>query len=277
MSSQIPVISASKLDISKISVTKPKKNKDGKLVSYLNFGETGFMIETPTMHSFGVGKFKDDKKGIDGKYNLTCTQRASGGETEEAVNHFFEFLKGLDEKMIDFLIEHSQTFFGETYTKEDRKLVSNAYKKYRIVKEKNNKTTNEPYPPSFKVSFQTIGDEKKGEEVTPVIQLLKGKTPVEINSFDELVEHVPKNSAVRVVIQPRVYVLNDIAGIKFTARFMKVPEVKRMNLPTSFTFTDDSEGDNNNQTNVEEEEVVDSEEGEEVVEEEEEEVEEEEE
>ncbi len=270
MSSQIPVISASKLDISKISITKPKKNKDGKLVSYLNYGETGFMIETPTMHSFGVGRFTDDKKGIDGKYNLTCTQRASGGETEESVNNFFDFLKGLDEKMIDFLTEHSQLFYGETYTKEDRKLVSNSYKKYRIVKEQKNKTTGEPYPPSFKVSFQTLGDEKKGEELTPIIQLLKGKTPIEINSFDELVEHVPKNSAVRVVIQPRVYVLADIAGIKFTARFMKVPEVKKMNLPTSFTFTDDSDADNNQVANVEEE-VVDSEEGEEVEEEEEEE------
>jgi hypothetical protein len=238
---QYPIISAAKLDINQVSITKPKKNKDGKLVSYLNYGETGFMIETPTTHTFGVGQFKDEKKGIEGKYAINSTQRASNGENEEVVNNYFKFLKALDDKMIDWLIENSQTVMKENYTQEDRKLVASAYKKYRIVKENKDKKTGEMYPDSYKVGFQTQGDEKKGETVIPVISLLKGKSQVEISTFEELCEHVPKNSAVRMVIQPRIYILTDVAGIKFTARFMKVPETKKMEMPTTFKFSDDSD------------------------------------
>jgi hypothetical protein len=238
---QYPIISASKLDISHVSITKPKKNKDGKLVSYLNYGETGFMIETPTTHTFGVGQFKDDKKGIEGKFAINSTQRPSNGESEEVVNSYFKFLKSLDDKMIDWLIENSQTVMKENYTQEDRTLVASAYKKYRIVKENKDKKTGEMYPDSYKVGFQTQGDEKKGETVIPVISLIKGKSQVEISTFEELCEHVPKNSAVRMVIQPRIYILTDIAGVKFTARFMKVPETKKMEMPTTFKFSDDSD------------------------------------
>jgi hypothetical protein len=236
---QFPIISASKLDISQISITKPKKNKDGKLVAYMNYGETGFMLETPTTHTFGVGKYVDEKKGIDSKYVINSTQRASNGESEEVVNNYFKFLKSLDDKMIDWLTENSQTIMKESYTAEDRKLVAAAYKKYRIVKENKDKKTGELYPDSYKVGFQTNGDEKKGEVVTPVISLLKGKSQVEVSTFEELCAHVPKNCAVRMVIQPRIYILTDIAGVKFTARFMKVPETKKMEMPTSFRFTDE--------------------------------------
>jgi hypothetical protein len=257
---QYPIISAAKLDIHQVSITKPKKNKDGKLVSYLNYGETGFMIETPTTHTFGVGQFKDDKKGIEGKFAINSTQRASNGESEEVVNSYFKFLKSLDDKMIDWLIENSQTVMKENYTQEDRKLVASAYKKYRIVKENKDKKSGELYPDSYKVGFQTQGDEKKGETVIPVISLLKGKSEVQISTFEELCSHVPKNSAVRMVIQPRIYILTDIAGIKFTARFMKVPEVKKMEMPTTFKFTDDSDATQVAEEEVEEEVVEDSDE-----------------
>ena len=273
---QFPIISASKLDISQISLTKPKKNKDGKLVAYMNYGETGFMIETPTTHTFGVGRYVDEKKGIDGKYVINSTQRASNGESEEVVNNYFKFLKSLDDKMIDWLIENSQAIMKESYTQEDRKLVASAYKKYRIVKENKDKKTGELYPDSYKVSFQTQGDEKKGETLTPVISLLKGKSQVEISTFEELCEHVPKNSAVRMVIQPRIYILTDIAGIKFTARFMKVPEVKKMEMPTTFKFTDEPDDESHDVDSTSQVEKVvdtveDSDEEEEVEEEEEEE------
>ena len=255
---QYPIISAAKLDINQVSITKPKKNKDGKLVAYLNYGETGFMIETPTTHTFGVGQFKDDKKGIEGKFAINSTQRASNGESEEVVNNYFKFLKALDDKMIDWLIENSQTIMKESYTQEDRKLVSAAYKKYRIVKENKDKKTGEVYPDSYKVSFQTTGDEKKGETVTPVISLLKGKSQVEVSTFEELCAHVPKNSAVRMVIQPRIYILTDVAGIKFTARFMKVPETKKMEMPTSFKFSDEPDEESQNVAEATTETVEDS-------------------
>ena len=241
MSGQIPIIPATKLDISRVNITKPRKNKDGKITAYLNYGESGFMIETPTMHSFGVAAFKDEKKGIESKHRLTCTRRPGGTETEENVNNFFEFLRGLDEKMIDFLIENSQMIFKEKYDEGDRKIVASNYKKYRIIKEKKDEKTGEMYPPNFRVGFMTTGDDRKGEELVPMVSLLKGKTEIPINSFEDLEEHVPKNSSVRVVIQPRIYILSDIAGVRFTARFMKVPEVSKMAMPTKFQFSDSSD------------------------------------
>lgn len=233
---QMPIFRAADLDISEINFTKPRKNKVGKIVSYMNYGQTGFMIETPTMHSFGAGAYKDEKKGFEGKHRITFTRRPGGKETEESVNNFFEFLRALDEKMIDFLIENSQLIFKESYTNDDRKVVSSAYKKYRIVKEKKDEKTGEMYPPNFRAGFQTIDD-------VPQVQLLKGKTVVPINSFEDLVEQIPKNSSVRAVIQPSIYILSDIAGIRFTARFLKVPEVTKMTIPTTFRFSDEPEGE----------------------------------
>jgi hypothetical protein len=224
------------------------------------------MIESPTLHSFGVGRYEDEKKGIVSKYSLTCTQRASNGESEETVAHFFDFLRGLDEKMVDFLIENSETFFKEKLSNDDRKSVTRSYKKYAIIKENKDKKTGEAYPDSFRVGFQTQGDEKKGETVTPVISLLKGKSKVEVSSFEDLIEHVPKNTSVRIVIQPRIYLLADVAGIKFTAKFMKVPEVKKMVMPTEFSFTDGGDENESPSGEGEEEEVVEEEEEGEVVE-----------
>ena len=233
-SGQMPIFRAVDLDISEINFTKPRKNKVGKIVSYMNYGQSGFMIETPTMHSFGVGAYKDEKKGFEGKHRLTFTRRQGGTEKEENVHAFFDFLKALDEKMIDFLIENSQLIFKETYDESDRKVVAANYKKYRIVKEKKDEKTGEMYPPNFRAGFQTIDD-------VPQVQLLKGKTAIPINSFEDLEEHIPKNSSVRAVIQPSIYILSDIAGIRFTARFLKVPEVSRMTMPTTFRFSDDGE------------------------------------
>jgi hypothetical protein len=236
MSSQMPIFRAADLDISEINFTKPRKNKVGKMVSYMNYGQTGFMIETPTMHSFGVGAFKDEKKGFEGKHRLTFTRRVGGTEKEENVNNFFDFLKALDEKMIDFLIENSQLIFKESYTNDDRKVVASAYKKYRIVKEKKDEKTGEMYPPNFRAGFQTVDD-------VPQVQLLKGKTAIPINSFEDLEEHIPKNSSVRAVIQPSIYILSDIMGVRFTARFLKVPEVTRMTIPTVFRFSDEPDAE----------------------------------
>ncbi len=236
-STQFPIIPAAKLDINAVSITKPRKDKSGKLASYLNHGTAGFMIETPTIHSFGVGRYEDDKKGIVSKYTLTCTQRASNGESEESVAQFFDFMRALDEKVIDFLIENSMLFFKEQLSNDDRKSVARSYNKYAIVKKNKDKKTGDAYPDSFRVSFQT----DKEDENKPVITLLKGKNKVDVNSFEELMEHVPKNCAVRLVIQPRIYLLADVAGIKFTVRFMKVPEVKKMTMPTEFKFSDEGE------------------------------------
>ena len=264
MSNQMPIFRAIDLDISEINFTKPRKNKVGKMVSYMNYGQTGFMIETPTMHSFGVGAYKDEKKGFEGKHRLTFTCRQGGTEKEENVKAFFDFLRHLDDKMVTFLIENSQLIFKEDYDESDRKIVASAYKKYRIVKEKKDEKTGEMYPPNFRAGFQTIDD-------VPQVQLLKGKTVIPINSFEDLEEHIPKNSSVRAVIQPSIYILSDIMGIRFTARFLKVPEVTRMTIPTTFRFSDEEPVQDDAGAAVAPEEdaaAEDSEEGEEAEEEE---------
>ncbi len=76
-----------------------------------------------------------------------------------------------------------------------------------------------------------------------------------------------------MVIQPRIYILTDVAGIKFTARFMKVPEVKKMEMPTSFRFTDEPDDVSENVTDdvVQTAETVEDSDAEEAEEEEEEE------
>ncbi len=234
------IIRCQDLDVSKIRITDIRKDRNGNLVCYINYdGVRGrFLIETETGHTFGVGNYVDEKKGIVSKYSMTYTERGSTPEASANVSKLFDFLRALDEHMVDFLIKNSEHFYKEKLTNDDRRSVARSYAKYAIVKKNKNLKTGEVYPDSFKIGFQTDRDDKN----KPLVSLLVGKSKVDVNSFEELAQYVPKNSSVRLVIEPRIYLLADCAGIKFTARFMKVSDGKKGSpLPTEFTFSDSND------------------------------------
>lgn len=230
------LVTVNDLDISRISITKPKKNRIGKLNSYLNFDGGAFMVETPNLHSFGVGRFEDKaNKDIKGAYNLTVTQRS---DQQAEADRFFEFMKGLDEKILDFLIENSTQLMGEEYTQDDRRVVAGMYKKNRLIKPGKLSAEKTPYPSALKLSIATRKSEED-EEDTPIIQIRRGKTNVSVASFEELCEVIPKNTTVRAIITPRIYFMASVAGIKWTVQAVKIPEVRKMTMPTTFTFSDE--------------------------------------
>lgn len=251
--SNITVVRPSEIDISRVILTRPRKNKQGKLTSYLNYNGSACVFETPTLHTFGVGRFEDKTNpAVKGKYSLTFTQRQGGTETQESVDRFFAFLQALDEKMIDYMIENSQQIFGEVYGPEDRKVVAGMYKKNRLIKAPKLDKDRNPYPSSFKAAFYTKGDEREGEVVAPVVGLMKGKSMIEVSTFEELCEAVPKNTSVRAILVPRIYHLAGLCGIKFSVQFMKVPEVKKMTMPKTFTFSDEDSAEAVNASTSEE-------------------------
>lgn len=238
--SNITVVRPQDVDISRVVFTKLRKNKQGKFVSYLNYNGGACVFETPTTHTFGVGRFEDKANpAIKGKYSLTFTQRPGGSETQETVDRFFDFMKALDEKIIDFMIENSQQILGEQYGPEDRKVVAGMYKKNRLIKAPKLDKEKNPYPSAFKAGFYTRGDEKEGEVVTPSVSLMRGKSMVEISTFEELCEAVPKNANVRAILVPKMYFISGMCGLKWTVQFMKIPEVKKMTMPKTFTFSDE--------------------------------------
>jgi hypothetical protein len=256
------LITVADLDISRISITRPKKNKNGKLNSYLNWNGGAFMIETPNLHSFGVGRFEDKaNKDIKSPYNLTVTQRS---DQQAEADRFFDFMKGLDDKIIDFLIENSTQILGEEYTREDRKVVAGIYKKNRLIKPSKLSAEKVPYPSALKLAIATQKDEEEDE--TPMIQVRRGKTSLEITSFEELCEVIPKNTTVRAIITPRIYFMASIVGIKWTVQAVKIPEVRKMTLPTTFTFSDETEAEEGEpaaKATVEDDEAEEEAEGEE--------------
>lgn len=241
--SNITVVRPQDIDISRVIFTKLRKNKQGKFTSYLNYNGGACVFETPTLHTFGVSRFEDKANpAIKGKFSLTFTQRPGGADTQETVDRFFDFMKAIDEKIIDFMIENSQQILGEQYGPEDRKVVAGMYKKNRLIKTPKLDKEKNPYPCAFKAGFYTRGDEREGEVVVPNVGLMKGKSMVEVATFEELCEAVPKNSNVRAILVPKMYFISGMCGLKWSVQFMKVPEVKKMSMPKTFTFSDEDAG-----------------------------------
>lgn len=166
---------------------------------------------------FGVRSFSGGEKT---DYSLNISLNATGDYVKK--------LQQLDEKMIDFGIEHSKVIFKQTYTQKQREVVRAMYTSCIKIAEEGD------YPPRIAVKVQ----KKSVEDITPQLLFFHSETEeVEIESFEQLTKLIPNGSNVKALISLKPWFVSGRFGITLTLQQILVPK-RSGGRPTSYAFND---------------------------------------
>ena len=218
-----------------IIFTAPKANKNKGLSAAIinNLTKSSLYMETPyCLAPFGLS-FYDPTNGADeSKKNWSLSIKASPGslESSENVNHFFDSVRAIDEKMIDWGLEHSQLIFKKAYKPNQRSIVEALYK--RCVKPSVGKDGT-VYPDKMDIKIN------KKEDGSPDILVYKDSPePVNLSSWSEFQELITKGMPVKVIAQFKIFIIPGSYGMTLRAVQIKIPSVSRVAKPTIYAFAD---------------------------------------
>ena len=210
----IHIVDSTEFNVDNVSLGAPKlKEYNGKkgLSTYFGYNKNN-------LNSI----FKFEAKNMVTKYDLTDYQDDGNFsivlmDNNELENNksFMEQLNLLDNKMIDFGIEHSEKIFGKVFTPEQRNSVK---KKYTgCVKENINATTGEKYLPTIKIKIPKDTKESINYSSKMTVNLINsdGKEVVTDTSIENLKTLLPKYSNVSVVFSPYIHFVNKKFGMSF--------------------------------------------------------------
>lgn len=232
------VLTAKSLDIKTTLITNPKLNKNKQLSAGIintNSKTPGAVyIETPYLiNPFGISSYDGGKTITEEQRTYSISLKAAGGQNEnvEEIQTLFNYLKELDEKAIDYGILHSQQIFKKKYDASQRSiLVDLLYN--RCVKPSVGQDGT-VYPD--KITLKVM----KNEQMKPEVLVFKDSpTPLEIENWEHLQNIVPKGTAIKVIMQPRLYFVNGKMGINFRVHQIKLPNFEKVGRPITYAFSE---------------------------------------
>ena len=93
----------------------------------------------------------------------------------------------------------------------------------------------------------------KNDQMKPDVLVFKDSpTPLEINSWDDLQNIIPKGSAVKAIMQPKLYFVNGKMGINFRVLQIKLPNFEKIGKPITYAFSEQPSESTTSTTNVKE-------------------------
>lgn len=244
------IITADIFNANSITITEPKKSKKGgktSIKSYLlhdvdgddvtMFVETPCALQTP----FGVNCYQKGDSGSS-DYSINVSARVQNKEEQKAVDAWFDQWKAIDEKMIDFGIEHSKDIFGKKYTEKQRAVVEALYS--RCVKQDDAGE----YPARLAPKIQRVrvkeGDGKDAKwnptdkpDVMVFKQVGGDIEEIEYENFDPLVSDCPAGSSVQLIIQPRIWFISGKFGLSLNVVQMQIIPSKAVKKPKKYAFS----------------------------------------
>ncbi len=231
------VVKPTNFDSKLVEFSEPrtKKNKDGveKLISFIRYDGKPMWLETPWCRApFGVSSFnKGDTGNIDWSVNFSA--QSSGLDTDEDINSFFNQLRGMEDRLVEFGVTYSKTIFGEEHPAAIVRVLFNSFVKQD--KEKKYAARISPKIPRLR------SREDEDAVDRPYIEFFRGsEEPVELDSFEQLASFVPKGSCVRALIAPRLYFVSGKFGVSWDVISMKA-QSSSTSRPTGLTaFSDES-------------------------------------
>ena len=210
------IISTEDFDVSNVTATEPKK-KNERLQSYLLYNSSTFYVET----NFGRAPF--GVKAFEGGDKTDYSLNISLEHDDKLVQSFNE----LDEKMIDFAVEHSMIIFKKKYTSAQREVVRAMYTS--LVK----KSDGGDYPPRIAPKLQ----KKSSTDFTPELLFYHSEEEeVEIESFSQLEKLVPKGARVKAIVSIRPWFVSGRFGLNLTIQQILVPKMSS-GKPTTYAFS----------------------------------------
>jgi hypothetical protein len=210
------IISTEDFDVSKITLTEPKKKND-RLISYLLYDGSTFYVET----NFGRAPF--GVKAFEGGDKTDYSLNISLEHDDKLIQSFDE----LDEYVIDCALRYSKAIFKREYTSAQREVVRAMYTS--LVK----KSDGGDYPPRIAPKIQ----KKSPTDNTPELLFYHSEEEeVVIESFSQLEKLVPKGARVKAIVALRPWFVSGRFGVNMTIQQILVPKMSS-GKPTTYAFS----------------------------------------
>jgi len=231
------VLTTNNLNIETTVITNPKlDNKNKRLSAGIINTETKSAIyfETPYLITpFGVSFFDGGKNIAEDQKSYSIVLKATGGQNEnqEVINKFFDYFRNLDKKAVDYAITHSQTLFKKKYSEEQRNIVEDML--YNKCVKGSVSADGTVYPDKITLKIM------RKEDGSPDLLVFKDSpTPLEIGTFENLQNQIPKGMAIKVIGKVKFYCVNGKIGINFQAIQVKLPNFEKVGRPVTYAFAD---------------------------------------
>ncbi len=221
------------LDVEKfLSINKPVLNPNNNVYNAIMlYDNLPFVLETPYLKNpFGVKSYKKGNSNFEER-SITLMSCGTYTDSHESIVNFFNQLKKIDSLMLLFGEKYSEKLFGKKLTLSE---VENYYDKG--VRGKLDKD-GLPYPD--KISPRVM---KSKDNLPKIIIFQSSKTPIEINSWNDLENNISPGTSLRGIIQPKIYLSKERFGILYEYHQIKLPSlVTKSNLSLgTYCFSDDS-------------------------------------
>jgi hypothetical protein len=230
------VLTTNDLDIETTIITQPKLNKNKQLTAAVINSKTrsALYIETPYLiNPFGLSAYdggKDIKEEAK-SWSLVLKAQGSQNDSAEEITALFNYFKALDEKTIDYGLEHSQTIFKKKYDESQRAILVDLLYNRCVKPSVGGDGTVYPDKITLKVM--------KKLDMSPDVLVFKDSAdPLSIGTWDDLQSSIPKGVPLKAIIQPRLYFVNGKMGINFRVLQIKLQSVTKVCRPITYAFSD---------------------------------------
>jgi hypothetical protein len=228
----------SSIDADELILTKAKKNDKGKVQASLLHNEIkkSFYIETPYLISpFSPSTYNPNNNVPEVEQNWSLSVKASpgNGDAQENVDKFFDIFRKLEQRVIDWALENSLLVFGKAYKPEQKSIVEALLEKKKLIKSSVDKEGN-AYPDRIDFKFSRDDNNKPD-----VLIFRDSSVPLKVNSFAEIVELIPKGSAIKAIIHPTLYTMPGGCGIRLRIVQIKLSNnAQKLGKPITYAFSD---------------------------------------
>ena len=232
------VLTTKCLDIKTTVITNPKLNKNKQLSAGIinDLTRSAVYIETPYLiNAFGITSYDGGKVISEEQKTYSITLKAVGGQNEnpEDVLKLFNYLKDLDEKAIDYGLLHSQQFFKKKYEQTQRSILVDLL--YNRCVKPSIGSDGTVYPDKLTLKIM------KNDAMLPDVLVFKDSpNPLEINSWETLQNLIGKGMPVKVIMQPRLYFVNNKMGINGRILQIKLPNFEKVGRPIKYAFSEEA-------------------------------------
>ena len=232
----MPFVTAAKFDINKVTITAPKKikRKSGQtaivcamLYKYDNGETLPLYIKTPMglKSPFGLSSY-DAGNGAEPKYSLPLSNMSLKEEHKGEVDKFFNDMRQLDQKLLEYGVEYSDMIFNKDYSSEQIGIVEAMYTTC-VNQDKEGR-----YPPRITPKFG-----KDYNTGLPNVELFSSSDVVEDQlTWDKMAECLPAKSYITLIYQPMVWMISGRFGLKFQAISLYVVKKAVKSRPMGFHF-----------------------------------------
>ncbi len=200
-----------------MTIHKPFLNPNNNVFNtQILYNNHNLILETPYLKApFGLTSYQ---KGIKLGHSITLMSSGTYTDSHEVITKFFNELKKIDEIMITFGEKYSEMLFGKQMSRDEIVQIYDSGVRGKLD------AKGVPYPD--KISPKVLSQDNENAESIPKIVVFKNsKTPLEINTWNDLENIIEKGRSIRGIIQPKVYFLSNRYGITYEYHQIKLPSI----------------------------------------------------